>query len=197
VYENGVATGSERAAPEINRSFGNVSGAIGVSLLPRENVNLKINVGSSYRLPTAIELTANGIHHGSLRHEKGDSTLGSERGLQFDLSLTLENKKVDFSVSPFFNYFFGYIYLNPTAEFSPLPEAGLLWKYTQHDGLHTGLEFLVDYHPVEGLHLNTGGQLVYTYSPETGYNFPMIPPIGGHAEIEYALGGTPISECPK
>lgn len=187
VYENGVPSGAERAAPEIDRSFGNVSGAVGISILPREDINVKINVGSSYRLPTAIELTANGIHHGSLRHEKGDSTLTPERGLQLDLSLVIEKEKIDISVSPFFNYFFGYIYLNPTAEFSPLPEAGLLWKYTQNDGLHTGVEFLVDYHPVDGLHLNVGGQMVYTYSPITGYNFPMIPPIGGHAEVEYEL----------
>jgi iron complex outermembrane receptor protein len=185
VYQNNVASGSERVSPDINRSYNNVSGAIGYTLIPKEGWNLKFNLGSSYRLPTAVELTANGIHHGSLRHEKGDSTLTSERGIQFDLGITHEGKKLDVGLSPFFNYFFGFIYLDPTAEFSPLPEAGLLWKYNQNDGLHTGLEFFVDYHPVKGLHLNTGGQFVYTYSPATGYNFPLIPPAGGHAEVEY------------
>lgn len=185
MYQNGNSIGLQRLSPDIDRSFGNVSGALGFSLSPDEKINIKINLGSSYRLPTAVELTANGIHHGSLRHERGDSSLKSERGLQFDFSLNAEGKKIDFSVSPFFNYFFDFIYLNPSAEFSPLPEAGLLWKYEQSDGLHTGLEFLVDYHPIEGLHLNAGAQFVYTYSTETGYHFPMIPPAGGHAEIEY------------
>lgn len=184
-YVNGTAQGPQRMSPDIDRNFGNVSGAVGFSWVPREHLNIKFNLGSSYRLPTAVELTANGIHHGSLRHEQGDSTLKPERGLQFDFGITWESKKVDFTVSPFFNYFFGFIFLDPTAEFSPLPEAGLLWKYNQADGLHTGLEFLLDYHPVKGLHLNTGAQFVYTYNMETGYHFPLIPPAGGHAEVEY------------
>lgn len=184
-YLNGVSQGMQRVSPDVDRHFGNVSGAVGFSWIPKEHLNIKINLGSSYRLPTAVELTANGIHHGSLRHEQGDSSLTSERGLQFDFGITWESKKVDFTVSPFFNYFFGFIFLDPTANFSPLPEAGLLWKYNQADGLHTGTEFLLDYHPVKGLHLNTGAQFVYTYNMETGYHFPMIPPAGGHAEVEY------------
>jgi iron complex outermembrane receptor protein len=185
IFVNGASQGLQRVSPNIDRNFGNVSGAIGFSWIPRERINIKVNLGSSYRLPTAVELTANGIHHGSLRHEKGDSTLTSERGIQFDFGVTWESKKLDFTVSPFFNYFLGFIFLDPSAEFSNLPEAGLLWKYNQADGIHTGTEFLLDYHPIKGLHLNTGAQFVYTYNLESGYNFPLIPPASGHAEIEY------------
>lgn len=184
-YVNGVSQGLQRVSPDVNRNFGNVSGAVGFSWIPKEHLNIKVNLGSGYRLPTAVELTANGIHHGSLRHEKGDSSLTSERGIQFDFGITWESKKVDLTVSPFFNYFFGFIFLDPTAQFSPLPEAGLLWQYNQADGLHTGTEFLLDYHPIKGLHLNTGAQFVFTYNLESGYHFPLIPPAGGHAEIEY------------
>lgn len=185
LYANGVSQGLQRVSPDVDRNFGNVSGAVGFSWIPKEHLNIKVNLGSSYRLPSAVELTANGIHHGSLRHEKGDSSLRSERGIQFDFGITWESKKVDLTVSPFFNYFFGFIFLDPTAQFSPLPEAGLLWQYNQADGLHTGAEFLLDYHPLKGLHLNTGAQFVYTYNLENGYHFPLIPPAGGHAEIEY------------
>jgi len=174
-------------SPHIRRIFANVSGSIGYSRILRKKHNLKINLGSSYRMPTAPEMTANGVHHGTFRHEVGDSTLVPERGLQFDVYYGRQGRKWEMYVSPFFNYFFNYIFLDPTASFSPLPEGGLIYRYNQADGIHTGLEFYADYHIIENLHLSTQGQWVYTYNMENGYNFPFIPPASGRINAEYQL----------
>ena len=67
---------------DIERDFSNVSGAAGVSWLPSERHNLKLNLGNSFRFPTVIELASNGVHHGNFRHERGDPALDIERGFQ-------------------------------------------------------------------------------------------------------------------
>lgn len=174
-------------SPRIRRVFGNVSGTLGYSLILRKKHNIKINLGTSYRMPTAPEMTANGVHHGTFRHEQGDSTLRPERGLQFDLYYGRKGSKWEMYVSPFFNYFLKYIFLDPTPNFSPLPEGGLIYRYDQADGIHTGLEYYVDYHIIENLHLGTQGQWVYTYNLESGYNFPFIPPASGRINLEYTI----------
>lgn len=173
-------------SPAINRLFHNASASLGFSWQKNQEKNVKVNLGSGFRMPTIPELTANGIHHGSFRHEMGDSTLRPERSLQLDVNYALQKEKWDFSISPFFSYYFDYIFLDPTSQFSPLPEGGLIYQYNQADGLHTGLEFLVDYHFISNLHLSTQAQWVYTYNLESGYNFPFIPPATGNVILEYA-----------
>ena len=49
-----------------------------------KNWNFSVNTGTSFRLPTAIELGANGIHHGSFRHERGDPNLDPENEYVLD-----------------------------------------------------------------------------------------------------------------
>lgn len=172
-------------APALNKKFNNVSGAVGLSWFPKEDFNIKVNFGSSFRIPTAPELTSNGIHHGSFRHEVGDSALKPEKGYQFDVGFYYEKKKFAISATPFFNYFNQFIFLDPTSKFSPLPDAGLIYQYNQADGIHTGFEFTTDYHVTKSLHLGLNGQFVYAYNLESGYNFPFIPPASCIADVQY------------
>jgi iron complex outermembrane receptor protein len=172
-------------APALNKKFNNASGAVGISWFPKEDFNVKVNFGSSFRTPTAPELTSNGIHHGSFRHEVGDSALKPEKGYQFDIGFYYEKKKFALSVTPFFNYFNQFIFLDPTSKFSPLPDAGLIYQYNQADGIHTGFEFTTDYHVTKSLHLGLNGQFVYAYNLESGYNFPFIPPASCIADVQY------------
>ena len=87
---------------DINADFYNLSGAIGASYYPSKSFNAKMNIGSSFKVPTAAELSMNGIHHGTFRHEVGDSTLTSERGIQGDLSLSYQKSNISFVVTPFY-----------------------------------------------------------------------------------------------
>lgn len=104
-----------------------------------------------------------------------------------DIGYSYDRRKFSLGISAYFNYFLGFIYLTPTAQFSPLPEAGQIWKYEQADGLHTGLETEVDYHPLEGLHVGLGGQWLYTLNPRTGYSFPLMPPPSALLKTHYDL----------
>lgn len=173
---------------DIDRMFYNWSGAIGASWISHNNRwNLKVNAGRTFRLPSIPELSANGVHHGTSRHEKGDSLLNPERGYQFDLALRYLRHNLNFQISPFFNYYINYIYLRPTVVFSPLPDGGQIYQFTQSQAYYGGAEGTIEWHPLPWIHAETGAEYLYTYNPESGLPLPFIPPFSLRQEVEFTL----------
>jgi iron complex outermembrane receptor protein len=173
--------------PEIDRDFYNFSGGLGASYFPSHHINLKINIGSSYRVPTPNELSMNGVHHGTFRHEKGDPDLETERGWQFDLNFSYHKDRFLISLTPFYNYFHNYIYLKPTAEFSELPGGGQIFQYTQNDAIFLGGELSIDYHILKNLHLEIASEYVANYNLDTQLPLPFTPPFSTFALFEYKM----------
>lgn len=178
----------------VEKHFLNFSGATGLSFYPTQELNLKFNLGSSFRMPTAAELAINGVHHGTFRHEVGDSTLTSERGYQVDLNLTFRNHDIFFSFTPFVNYFTNYIYLGPSGRFTvtdvagttySLPEAGQVYRYHQDDAVFAGGEMSFEYHIFKELHFKTAAEYVYNYNLEKHLPLPFTPPFSVLAELQY------------
>ncbi|MEX1189732.1 MAG: TonB-dependent receptor [Bacteroidia bacterium] len=177
VYADSVTIiGFTQRSPELNREFHNFSASTGFSWLPANHWNIKFNLAKSFRMPTAQELTSNGVHHGSFRHEMGDSTLNSEHGYQSDFSISFENGHRLIRLTPYFNYFQNYIFLDPKPIFSPLHDAGLIYQFNQANAIHTGLELQTDFHLTEAFHAGLTGQFVYAYNLATSYPLPFIPP---------------------
>ena len=178
---------------DINSDFYNFSGATGLSYYPSKILNAKLNLGTSFKVPTAAELSMNGIHHGTFRHERGDQTLTSESGFQGDLSLSFQKPNFSFVISPFMSLFQGFIYLAPTAQFSSsldpdaFPEGGQVFQYRQHDAFFTGGEVSADYHPVKDLHLHAAYEYVYNYNFDTKLPLPFTPPPSIFLEVNYHL----------
>ncbi len=177
----------------INSDFYNVSGALGLSYYPSRSFNAKWNLGTSFKVPTAAELSMNGIHHGTFRHEVGDSTLTSERGLQADLSLSYQKSNISLVVSPFISWFNDFIYLAPTAMFSSsmdsdaFPEGGQVFQYKQNDAFFAGGEVAAEYHPIEELHIRVAYEYVYNYNLDTKLPLPFTPPASIFTELQYEL----------
>lgn len=171
--------------PDINRQFNDFSAALGFSYYPGINFNAKLNLGTSFRMPTAAELSSNGVHHGTFRHEKGDPDLDSERGLQADLNLTYQENHIFVLFTPFVGYYDKYIYLAPLPQFSELPAGGQIYQYTQHDALFTGLEFEFEYEIVKNLTISTASEYVWNKNLETFLPLPFTPPFSVYGEIEY------------
>jgi iron complex outermembrane receptor protein len=138
-------------------------------------------------MPTAAELSMNGVHHGTFRHERGDPDLTSERGWQADLNISYHQQEFLISITPYFNFFQDYIYLRPTVEFSDLPGGGQIFEYTQHDAIYTGGELMVDYHFLKNVHMEINMEYVWNFNLETNLPLPFTPPFSTLAEIEYEL----------
>lgn len=176
--------GEWERAPSFNRNFSNISATAGVSLEPTHHVNLKFNLGRAYRIPTLPELAANGVHHGTFRHEQGNQNLSTERGTQLDVVFQYHNKKTILKISPFFSYYENYIFLRPKAQFSPLPDAGQLYGYEEASVTHGGGELRFEYHPFEFIHLRYDAAYVASYNVNSGYFLPFIPPFNTSFAVE-------------
>lgn len=188
IYRNSRPTGEiDQRNPDIQKSFVNWSASSGLSWVFKENYNLKINLGSAFRIPTPIVLSSNGVHHGNFRHEIGNPELESERSYQADLNFAFSNRKVSINLSPFVGYFDGYIYLAPSARFSTLPGSSILWEYRQNDAIFLGGELSADINIVKDLSLNIGSEYVYNQNLDTSLPLPLTPPFSTFAAIEYRL----------
>ena len=89
----------------VRKHFGDYSFSLGLVWTPSVQHMVKVNIGRSFRLPGANELAANGVHHGTFRHEQGDASLKSEQGWQMDASYNLRYHGFSVSVSPFVSWF--------------------------------------------------------------------------------------------
>lgn len=177
--------GVVQRGPEVGRNFGQPSAAAGLAWNPTDRWNVKLNAGRSFRFPTAPELGMNGVHHGTFRHEVGDPTLGPEVGWQLDAGLTHSIPHWDFALTPFMNYFDNYIFLRPTAQFSPLPEAGQLFQYTEASAFHAGGEFQTTWSPSAKFNLTSSLEYVYNVNLDNRLPLPFTPPFLSRTEATY------------
>lgn len=160
----------------VAENFGDYSLSLGLVWTPSDRHLVKVNVGRSFRLPGANELAANGVHHGTFRHEQGDPDLKSEQGWQMDASYNLNYKSVSFSVSPFVSWFSNYIFLRPTGEWSVLPHAGQIYRYTGAEALFAGTEASLDIRFLRNFNYRISGEYVYTYNCDEHIPLSFSPP---------------------
>lgn len=156
-----------------------------------KNWDVSLNTGTSFRLPTAIELGANGIHHGSFRHEQGDPSLDPEKGYVIDTNLNYSKDSFSMSLSPYLYYFDNYIFLNPSGVFSMLPHAGQIYKFTQSEALLTGIELEFQASLFKNIHTQLVLEYLYnrqvTVHRSRNFPLPFTPPVNGFGEISYSL----------
>lgn len=160
----------------VKKKFGDYSFSLGLVWTPSERYMVKANVGRSFRLPGANELAANGVHHGTFRHEQGDTNLKSEQGWQMDASYNLRYNGFSISVSPFVSWFSNYIFLRPTGEWSVLSHAGQIYRYTGAEALFAGTEATIDIHFLRSFNYRISGEYVYTYNCDEHIPLSFSPP---------------------
>ena len=93
-----------------NKNFGNISGSIGLSYSPNDEVTWKFNLARGYRAPNVSELASNGAHEGTNRYEYGDNNLKSETTLQLDAGFEINRDHISFALNGFFNNIQNFIF---------------------------------------------------------------------------------------
>lgn len=175
----------------VSRNYTNFNIMAGGVYRIDEHWGFFFNTGTSFRLPTAIELAANGIHHGSFRHEQGDSDIDPEKGFVIDTKISYHKNAFNIGVSPYLYYFDNYIFLNPSGQFSILPDGGQLYKYTQTKAFLSGIELNVQNVFFDKLKIEVVFEYLYnsqiSNDKKQNYPLPFTPPANGFIEIGYPL----------
>jgi len=177
-------------SPAINNSLADITYAAGIVYSLSAFADIKFNAGKSFRMPTANELSSNGIHHGTFRHEMGDSTLNSEQSYQFDATFDYHLQKTRIVIGGFANYFPNFIFLNPSGEFSFLPDAGQIYKYVQSSAFRTGGELQFKTELFNRFDINIAAEYVFAVDLENNYPVPFTPPLNILSEIGYLFNNT-------
>ncbi|MEM6843507.1 MAG: TonB-dependent receptor [Bacteroidota bacterium] len=178
----------EQRNADLTRQFSDVSGAVGGQWQPSSAWQMKLNIGTSFRMPTAIELASNGVHHGTFRHELGNPDLQSERGYQLDYSLTYQKGNLSSTLTPFVAYYDQYIYLAPTSSFSRLPSGSqLTWEFRQADATFWGGEWVTTYQPIADLNVQASLEYVSSYNLDFQLPLPLTPPFSALGEVTYQV----------
>ena len=185
-----TATAYAQRSQDLNRDFTSFNARVGWDHQFNDQFSSKVNLGTAFRLPTAIELGANGIHHGSFRHEQGDPNLDPEQGFMADVSLNYAENSWNINLSPYAYFFSNYIFLRPSGTFSLLPHSGQLYSYTESEALLTGLELKID-KEIGRWHFGVAGEYLYnqqlTSSRSRNYPLPFTPANNVFTEVGYQL----------
>ena len=157
-------------------SLGDYSASFGAVWTPFQGHIVKVNIGRCFRLPGANELSANGVHHGTFRHEQGDPDLDPEHGWQGDLSYRYEWNGFHVEVSGFASLYGNYIFLDPTGSWSVLPHAGQIYRYTQTEAEFLGGEIDALLPVFSWLDYSFSEEYVYTYNVHAHTALSFSPP---------------------
>jgi iron complex outermembrane receptor protein len=157
------------------RNYNSVTGNVGLLYRAAEPVALVLNVGRGYRAPTAFDLFANGVHEGTVRFERGDSTLRNETSVNTDLAVRVQTNDFTAEVGTFANYINDFIFPDPTAEVDP-ESAFQIFQISQGDARLTGFEAAAQYHATRWLHLRGTADYTRGQNTTTDTPLPFIPP---------------------
>ena len=124
----------QRAAA-LERMFGSLSGMAGVNYHSGDLI-LRANLGRSFRVPPAKELSANGVNYHHFSYEEGNASLKPETAWQLDIGGEYAFANWSARFSPFLTWFPNYIYLNPSHMFDYDHGAGnQIFHYTASEVL--------------------------------------------------------------
>jgi iron complex outermembrane receptor protein len=187
---NGITTLEKLIrANDSSRSFNSLVWSAGINYNHHKFL-LKANIGKSFRMPIAKELGANGVNYHYFSYEKGDPTLSPEQSYQLDLSLGWNEDRWSVLISPFYNYFPNYIYLNPTANHDFYYGAGnQIFQYAQSKVLRYGGEFQLKYKVMENLSTELLGEYLFAKQvsgDKKGYTLPFSPPASALVNLTWS-----------
>jgi iron complex outermembrane receptor protein len=98
------------------RSYGALSGSLGLSFAPADGIRLGLNGSRTERAPSAEELFANGGHAGTQAYELGDPDFRKERSWSIEATFHAHTDGFSFDASAYHNWFKNFIYENQVGQ---------------------------------------------------------------------------------
>lgn len=184
-YDQQTVQQYAQRAYDVNRSFNSWSGNIGAKY-KLNDLTIRMQIGKSYRFPSANELSANGVHHAAHRYEIGNPNLKPEHGYTFDLGLNYSNyPELSIEFSPFISYYHNFIYLEAVSESPVVLYEEQPYMYSQAKTISGGGEYKIAWRVVKKLELSNAGSLVLNKNLDTHDPLPFTPPFTMINELRF------------
>lgn len=156
------------------RSFTNVSGSVGLLVLPTDSTSIAFNLARAGRNPALEELYFVGPHPGSFVFENGDPTLDNERALGLDLAFRWRGARASGEVTYFRNAISNFVFRELTDEVEDdLP----VTFFTAGDSVLQGIESHVDVTLHEYVSIEGGLDYVHGQLTALDRPLPRMPPL--------------------
>lgn len=142
----------DRVNPDFYNTQNDVAGSVSMGLEHPIGQSMRSEINLSYleRLPSVDELYWNGFHHATDSYIFGNRNLDKERSVNLDWDFNWTTSSMDWTVSTYGYYFWGYIYQDPMydaqgkAEEDPF-HLSEVWQTLQTDAIFTGASFRNDW----------------------------------------------------
>lgn len=178
-------------------TFSGLSGSIGASYKLSDKFLMKANIARGFRAPNILEISANGVHPGTLIYQIGNSVFKPEFSFQEDLGLSYSYNYVSGNIGLFNNNISNYIFnqrvLNNLGQDSVIVKGNQTFKFQQTSAQLYGGEATLDIHPHpwDWLHFENSISVIYALNKggngilvtEDSKYLPFIPPLHTSSEL--------------
>lgn len=197
---NAPDANSEQLFTAFNTKYKGISGSIGTTYQFNDMLYTKLNISKGFRAPNIAEISANGVHEGSVQYIIGSATLKPENSFQIDYALGFNSDQITAEANLFYNSVSNYIFLeklNGIAGSDSLTNGYQTFNYTSGDARLYGGEITIDIHPysLDWLHFENSFSYVRSVQinqPDSMRNLPLTPSPKLHTELRATaskLGG--------
>ena len=171
-----------------SHTFQNWSYSAGLSYRVSEKWSISENLGSAWRAPNVNEMYGNGVHQSAASFEIGDTTLKSERALNFSISNVWESEHVRFELGLYRNAINNFIYLKPLLKpVLTISGAYPSFAQTQVNALLSGIDADFRFTLYKGMKIGGKMSLINGYNQTTQEYLVFTP--ANRAEIYTQLEG--------
>jgi len=179
---------TERYGIEENKNYWYNSSSLGVTFYKTDHLNFSINAAYSSRPPAINEMYADGLHQGDGTFIKGNKNLNTEQNLNNQFNINYQNKNTFINISVYHNYFFNYIYSQPSGEIlTTIRGTYPVFNFTQTKANFKGIDFQANQNIFKQFEMSMQGSLLNAYDISRQDFLPFIPANKITIKLKYHL----------
>jgi iron complex outermembrane receptor protein len=176
-------------------TFSGISASMGATYNFTKQLLAKANIARGFRAPNIAEISANGVHPGTLIYQIGNTTFNPEFSLQEDFGISYRSDHISGNLELFNNNISNYIFnqklLNHIGQDSVIKKGNQTFKFQQAKAQLYGWEADLDIHPYDWLHFENSISATYAFNrggsgiqvTDSSKYLPFIPPLHTNTEL--------------
>ncbi len=180
-------------------TFSGISGSLGATYNITGGLILKANIARGFRSPNIAEISADGVHPGTLIYQIGNTAFKPEFSLQEDLGISYLSDHISGNLNIYNNIISNYIFnqklLDHSGQDSVIVRGNQTFKFMQSKAQLYGFDANLDIHPYNWLHIENSISVTYGLNKggeginidDSSKYLPLIPPLRTGTEIRAIL----------